>query len=775
MSSTPSDSPRKLTDSSRVEALCSEFSEAYLKGAEPQIEDYLGQITPSLHGPLLFALLRFEIDQRIAAGDSPQPDEYCHRFEQYAAIVDEVFDLQPHESSTSRETKPAEPQLDDTMIAEITPVQNVGGFPSTNQLVGDFQLLEQIGQGGLSLVFRARQINLNRVVAIKMLIFGAHASQFHIDRLFTEARAVASLVHPNIVQIFAVGEHQNGPFLAMEYVDGGTLEDRIRQGSFTCHESAELIRVLALATDFAHRSGIAHRDLKPGNVLITSDGVPKITDFGLAKHLETESKATKTGVVMGTPWYMSPEQAGGETKSAAEPADIYALGAILYEMLVGYPPFRGESVIETLDMVRNHEPESPRALRPDIDSNLETICLKCLCKMPGDRYGSARALALDLQNYLHGIPIAARPLSLVVRTARWTRQRIATFTMLSLIVVFAGLAAFLFWSKSPQPAAGAYPIEVPFGLPSPPTLIDNQLTPGKVALGKKLFFETRLSSTGKMACATCHDPEMGWADGRKTFVGASGMQGKRHTPSLVNVAYSRVFFWDGRASSLEQQALGPILNPDEMGLASNREIEEKLLESTEYKREFRKVFPESGLTAKNVAKAIAAFERTLLSGNAPFDRFQAGDLEALSPAAHRGMELFFNEAHCSACHGGFLFSDGSFHNIGIGIDRIDYDPGREAITNRLEHRGSFKTPSLRDVSESAPYMHDGSLATLEDVVEYYNMGGQGPNAAPNPQLDEEIYELGLTDQQKRDLVVFLREGLTGAHVTHTVVPVENSK
>jgi cytochrome c peroxidase len=301
-------------------------------------------------------------------------------------------------------------------------------------------------------------------------------------------------------------------------------------------------------------------------------------------------------------------------------------------------------------------------------------------------------------------------------------------------------------------ADGALP-KVPLGLRPVPIPADNPMTAEKVELGKQLYFDPRLSCDNTVSCASCHDPKKGWSNGSQFATGVRSQVGGRSAPTIINAAYSDLQFWDGRAHRLEGQALGPIQNPIEM----DHKLEDcvvKLNEIEGYRTQFRKVF-NSDVTPENIAKAIAAFERTVLSGNAPYDRFKAGETSALSPAAQRGMKVFFNKGHCSACHAGPNFTDQAFHNVGVGMNNPQPDLGRYEVSKLLGDKGSFKTPTLREIARTAPYMHDGSLKTLEEVVEHYDKGG-----IPNPQLDEEIFPLKLTDEEKADLVTFLREGLS---------------
>lgn len=299
---------------------------------------------------------------------------------------------------------------------------------------------------------------------------------------------------------------------------------------------------------------------------------------------------------------------------------------------------------------------------------------------------------------------------------------------------------------------GANETVPPKGLPPVVIPADNPMTDAKIELGKQLYFDKRLSKDNSISCASCHDPAKGWSNGEATALGFGGARGGRSAPTVLNTAYQKFQFWDGRAGSLEEQALGPIQNPIEMNL-SLEELESRLNQIDGYKKQFEAVFG-SAPKAADVAKAIAAFERTVLSGDAAYDRFKAGDANALSAEAQQGMKLFFGKANCSACHTGANFTDNAFHNIGVGMDKPEVDKGREELSKLKGDRGSFKTPTLRDIARSAPYMHNGQLASLEEVVDYYDKGG-----TPNDFLDEELYVLKLTPAEKKALVTFLREGL----------------
>ncbi len=301
-------------------------------------------------------------------------------------------------------------------------------------------------------------------------------------------------------------------------------------------------------------------------------------------------------------------------------------------------------------------------------------------------------------------------------------------------------------------AADSEPLKTPKGLAPLKTPENNPLAEAKIELGKQLYFDPRLSIDNTVSCATCHDPAKGWSNGERFATGVRGQKGGRSAPTIINSAYQTFQFWDGRALHLEGQALGPIQNPIEMDLKLDA-LCEKLNKIPGYKKQFQAVFG-SDANPDAIAKAIASFERTVLSGDAPYDRFKAGDTKALSEVGQRGMKVFFGKGHCSACHQGANFTDGAFHNVGVGIDDPQPDQGRQAETRLVGDRGSFKTPTLREIARTAPYMHDGRLKTLEEVVDYYDKGG-----TPNAQLDEEIYVLKLTSQEKSDLVTFLKEGL----------------
>ncbi|HMF16932.1 MAG TPA: tetratricopeptide repeat protein [Gemmataceae bacterium] len=310
-------------------------------------------------------------------------------------------------------------------------------------LVPGYEIVGELGRGGMGVVYKARQIGLNRWVALKMVLAAAHASQHQLDRFLTEAKAVAGLQHPNIVQIYENGEHDGLPFFSLEFVGGGSLDAKVHRKPQPPREAAHTVETLAEAMHYAHEHGVIHRDLKPANILLTVDGIPKITDFGLAKRLAEDTGQTKSGTLMGTPNYMAPEQARGEVQDVGPLADVYTLGAILYELLTGRPPFQGATVLETVKQVTNDEPLSPTRLQPHVPRDLETICLKCLQKDMGKRYGSARLLADDLRRFLSDEPILARPVSNWERLARWCRRnpRVATLSACVAVLLLVAMSA----------------------------------------------------------------------------------------------------------------------------------------------------------------------------------------------------------------------------------------------------------------------------------------------------------------------------------------------
>jgi len=313
----------------------------------------------------------------------------------------------------------------------------------TVRYIGDYELLEEIARGGMGVVYKGRQVSLNRIVALKMILSGELASEADIERFHIEARAAANLKHPNIVAIHEVGQHEGRYYFSMDYVAGQTLADIIQNGPLPAKKAAQYAKAIAEAIHFAHQQGTLHRDLKPQNLLIDADDQPQITDFGLAKRVEHDSGLTATGAIMGTPSYMSPEQALGKQGELAPHSDVYSLGSVLYEMLTGRPPFCAASAVETLRQVIDNPPVPLRKLNSDVPQDLETICLKCLEKSPHPRYQSAGELAEDLARFLNHEPIQAQPASVVRKVEAWVRNRPWAITAaVSLVVLLLACTAY---------------------------------------------------------------------------------------------------------------------------------------------------------------------------------------------------------------------------------------------------------------------------------------------------------------------------------------------
>jgi serine/threonine protein kinase/Tfp pilus assembly protein PilF len=395
------------------------------------VEAYLARF-PCLNQPsIVLRLLEQEYRVRCLYGDRPSPREYCTRFPELVVTGREIEGTLPGETPASDEL----PQLP------------------------GYQVLGFLGRGGMGVVYKARQISLKRLVALKMISPGAGASAKELARFHTEAEAVARLQHPHIVGIYEVGEYRGRPYLALEFMEGGTLAQRLAGTPQPARTAAQHVLTLARAMYVAHQRGIVHRDLKPANILLQNlttaedaegrrgtaeaslplrssassavkDFTPKIADFGLAKLLDSKTGQTSTGAPLGTPSYMAPEQALGETSAISPATDTYALGAILYEMLTGRPPFRGETALSTIEQVRTQDPVPPTRLHPKVPRDLETICLKCLQKEPRRRYASAEELAEDLQRFLAGESIRARPTPAWERGIKWAKRRPALAALL---------------------------------------------------------------------------------------------------------------------------------------------------------------------------------------------------------------------------------------------------------------------------------------------------------------------------------------------------------
>jgi serine/threonine-protein kinase len=334
-------------------------------------------------------------------------------------------------------------QLDELFGEDHIQQTETFGYETEAELpaIGGYQVEEMIGRGGMGVVFKARHLKLNRTVAVKMMRAGGYACPEELARFRREAEAVAALRHPNIVQVHDAGEVAGHPYFTMEYVEGGTLAAGLANNPLAPRRAAELLAILASTVQFAHQSGFMHRDLKPANILLTPDGTPRITDFGLVRAVNADPELTGSGVPIGTPRYMAPEQAIGHTRDIGPAVDIYALGAVLYEMLTGRAPFDGQSTSEIIQKVVHDEPTPPSRLNARVPRDLETICLKCLQKSPARRYASAQDLADDLHRFLDGKPVLARPISTLERAVKWIRRRPAAAILIAALFASLGAAA----------------------------------------------------------------------------------------------------------------------------------------------------------------------------------------------------------------------------------------------------------------------------------------------------------------------------------------------
>ncbi len=459
----------------RIDAVCRRFEADWRAGRQPLIEDYMGDV-PDEGRPALRAeldALERELrpsDETVVRPEPGAPTVTEPQAAPNASTIAEAATIAPGPRPTSPSTESASPAVHEEAtlpprdqatgdFGPSRPAQPVldAGLPTPPHLseptrvryFGDYELLREIARGGMGVVYRARQVSLNRPVALKMILAGQLAGDDDVKRFHLEAEAAANLDHPGIVPIYEIGEHDGQHYFSMGFVEGTSLAAKVVDGPLPPHEAAELVRQVAEAVQYAHEKGVIHRDLKPANVLLDAQGRPKVTDFGLAKKLQADSGLTHTGQVMGTPSYMPPEQAEGSNVGPS--ADVYALGAILYCLLTGRPPFQAATPMDTLLQVVGQEPVPVRQLNASVSRDLETICLKCLEKEPGKRYATAGELADDLGRFLDHEPIRARPVGPFGRLTRWCLRNPVPAGLLSALLVTA-LSAFLAilwqWSKA---------------------------------------------------------------------------------------------------------------------------------------------------------------------------------------------------------------------------------------------------------------------------------------------------------------------------------------
>jgi tRNA A-37 threonylcarbamoyl transferase component Bud32 len=359
--------------------------------------------------------------EAVERGENPDREKFLAENPDLAVELNSFFtDRECFEQAAGK------PEQKPTPVAnEATLAFQGRGVPSPHDVIryfGDYELLEEIARGGMGVVFKARQVKLNRIVAVKMILAGSFAGPEDVERFHTEAEAAAQLDHPGIVPIYEVGQHDGQHYFSMGFVEGQSLAKKVAEGPLPPKEAAEIVKAVAEAVQYAHDKGIIHRDLKPGNILLDRDGNPRVTDFGLAKLTESGSDLTGTGQILGTPSYMPPEQAAAQVSAVGRLSDVYSLGAVLYCLLTGRPPFQAASPLETLLQVQKQDPVPPKQLNPNIPLDLDTIVLKCLDKTPVRRFMSAQALAEELQRYLNGRPILARPVGRVERFWRWCQR-----------------------------------------------------------------------------------------------------------------------------------------------------------------------------------------------------------------------------------------------------------------------------------------------------------------------------------------------------------------
>jgi WD40 repeat protein/tRNA A-37 threonylcarbamoyl transferase component Bud32 len=427
--------PIQQDELTELRRACVELRQRLRDGIPTRVEEMLERYpTLAQNDESVLELMHVEVTTRRDLGQHLSLAEWQDRFPRLMPRMEELISLQ--DSFTSEL-----PTLSDAPAPKVEEAR-VGlrpgdGLPAR---IGNYQILSEIGRGGMGVVYKARQPNLRRIVALKMILAGEHAGLRERARLRKEAEAAAQITHPNVVQIIEVGEHDGLPFLTMEYVDGGNLTRMLRGTPQAFRWSARLTETLARAIHEAHARGIVHRDLNPSNVLMAADGTPKISDFGLAKFVVDDSGISQNGVILGTPSYMAPEQVSGNGKNIGPCTDVYALGALLYEMMTGTAPFRGFTPMETLCQVLEAEVVPPSKLRHGVPEDLETICLKCLQRDPSKRYSSAQKLAEDLRRFQESEPIRARRTTPLIRAIQWTkRQPLAAGLMGLCLVLFGSL------------------------------------------------------------------------------------------------------------------------------------------------------------------------------------------------------------------------------------------------------------------------------------------------------------------------------------------------
>ena len=430
-----------------IEEVCDRFEHAWRAGERPDLASFLAESSGPARARMLHGLLTIELDYRLSTGETPDPPSYRDRFPEHHEVIAAVFATLGLAGSGMPTASGHGPPGSESLAALLNQSGQGTGLPHADLGPATLEALRgagyeiegELGRGGMGVVYLARKMALNRPCALKMILAGQHAGSSMAARFRAEADAVARLRHPGIVQIYHVGEVCGLPFLELEYLPGGSLDRMLDGRPWPPRKAAGLVEVLARAIAEAHAKGIVHRDLKPANVLLEADGSPKVADFGLAKVLDSDSELTRTQTVLGSPTYMAPEQAEGRSHLVGATSDVYALGAILYTLLAGSPPFRAATALETLAQVKSADPVPPSRFQPGLPRDVETICLKCLEKAPGRRYSTARELAEDLRRYQSGEPIVARPAPFWERGWKWARRRPAVAAALAAGVTAVGI------------------------------------------------------------------------------------------------------------------------------------------------------------------------------------------------------------------------------------------------------------------------------------------------------------------------------------------------
>ncbi|MFN4260299.1 MAG: WD40 repeat domain-containing serine/threonine protein kinase [Gemmataceae bacterium] len=471
-----------FSDHGEADVYLRRFEAAWQNGARPTVDDFLPAEEP-LRGQVLGELVHIDLERRLKAGEASRLEDYLRRYPELEQNQQAALSLIVAEYRLRRQQDPRVdaasyeqrfPAYQEQLAHQLAAVSPTVDTPNSHgeqahadyPRIAGYDILEVLGRGGMGIVYKARQNALNRLVALKMIVSSVPSAVLR-QRFLAEAHAVARLQHPHIVQVHAIGEHHGHPYLALEFVAGGSLDRQLNGTPLPAQEAAAFVEILARAMQTAHEQGIIHRDLKPANILLASrlasepqtsaaadrrlPTTPKITDFGLAKLLDQDMSLTPTGDLLGTPSYMAPEQASGQTRDMGPATDIYALGAILYELLTGRPPFKGATIVETLDQVRQQEPVAPRSLVATLPRDLEWIVLKCLRKEPQRRYASAAQLADELGRFQRGEPLQwTRPVGRWERCWRWGRRHPwqAAAGMLTLVLLLTILVSSVLFGLS---------------------------------------------------------------------------------------------------------------------------------------------------------------------------------------------------------------------------------------------------------------------------------------------------------------------------------------